>query len=198
MRIRDFDATRSVDLMTAEKTGLAYRPPAQRVAFTFRHLLSQVQIIGRIDPALAASGVSATIRSVKLYGMPGTGECAVQPGENGTWSLGEATDADNPFARDTVSRELTPAGISVFADDPLLFPQQVGDGFVLEIEYEYAGNGTSGTFAKSINLAGAGIGTWEAGCSYRYTFTVGSEYILFEKPEVIPWSSASGGNITVE
>ena len=37
LRIRDFDATRSVDLMTAEKTGLAYRPPAQRVAFTFRH-----------------------------------------------------------------------------------------------------------------------------------------------------------------
>ena len=134
LRIRDFDATRSVDLMTAEKTGLAYRPPAQRVAFTFRHLLSQIQIIGRIDPALAASGVSATIRSVKLYGMPGTGECAVQPEGNGTWSLGEATDADNPFARDTVSRELTPAGISVFADDPLLFPQQVGDGFVLEIE----------------------------------------------------------------
>lgn len=74
----------------------------------------------------------------------------------------------------------------------------MGDGFVLEIEYEYAGNGTSGTFAKSISLAGAGIGTWETGCSYRYTFTVGSEYILFEKPEVIPWSSASGGNITVE
>ena len=124
--------------MTAEKTGLAYRPPAQRVAFTFRHLLSQIQIIGRIDPALAASGVSATIRSVKLYGMPGTGECAVQPEGNGTWSLGEATDADNPFARDPVSRELTPAGISVFADDLLLFPQQVGDGFVLEIESQRA------------------------------------------------------------
>lgn len=87
--------------------------------------------------------------------MPGTGECAVQPEGNGTWSLGEATDADNPFARDPVSRELTPAGISVFADDLLLFPQQVGDGFVLEIEYEYAGTGTSGTFAKSISLAGA-------------------------------------------
>lgn len=81
LRIRDFDATRSVDLMTAEKTGLAYRPPAQRVAFTFRHLLSQIQIIGRIDPALAASGVSATIRSVKLYGMPGTGSAPYSPKE---------------------------------------------------------------------------------------------------------------------
>ena len=183
--------------MTAEKTGLAYRPPAQRVAFTFRHLLSQIQIIGRIDPALAASGVSATIRSVKLYGMPGTGECAVQPEGNGTWSLGEATDADNPFARDTclsgtdARRNLRLRGRSAAVPPAGGRRLRAGD------EYEYAGNGTSGTFAKSINLAGAGIGTWEAGCSYRYTFTVGNEYILFEKPEVIPWSSASGGNITV-
>ncbi|MFQ8827852.1 MAG: fimbrillin family protein [Alistipes sp.] len=133
-----FRRTRSVDLMTAEKTGLAYQPPAQRVAFTFRHLLSQIQIIGRIDPALAASEFR------RRYARSSSTACR----ERGVRRAARRKRHMEPrggdgcrqsFARDPVSRELTPAGISVFADDLLLFPQQVGDGFVLEIEYEYAG-----------------------------------------------------------
>lgn len=196
LNIKDFDAKRSVDLMTAEKTGFGYAPPARPVSFTFRHLLSQVQVMGRIDPVLAASGMSATLRSVKLYGMPATGNCAVQPGRYGTWELGAATDASAPFAGNSDAKALTGDGLPVFGDDLLLFPQPVGEGFTLEIEYEYGGETVSKT--KSINLVDAGIDAWEPGCSYRYIFTVGSEYILFEKPEVVPWSSASGGNFTVE
>lgn len=200
LRITDFDATQGTDLMAAEKTGFAYQPPAQPVAFTFRHLLSQVRIVGRIDPALDASGgVSARITSAKLYGMPATGSCSVPPGGNGTWEFGAATDADgNPFAVNTVPQELTASGTPVFAGDLLLFPQPVGKGFTLEIEYEYTEGNTTDALSKSISLADAGIDAWEAGRSYRYTFTLGSEYILFERPEVVPWSSASGGSITVE
>ena len=180
--------------MAAEKTGFDYQPPAQPVSFTFRHLLSQVHVMGRIDPVLVASGMSATLHSVKLYGMPATGNCTVQPEGYGTWELGAATDASAPFAGNNDTKALTGDGIPVFGDDLLLFPQPVGEVFTLEIEYEYDGE----IVTKSINLIDAGIEAWKPGCSYRYIFTVGSEYILFEKPEVVPWSSASGGSFTVE
>ena len=202
LKITGFNATESADLMTAEKTDFAYEPPAQPVAFTFRHLLAQVQFMGRIDPALDASGVSAHILSVRLYGMPGTGDCTVRPGESDTWTFGEATDVDAPFASGDFGngdKELTTESISVFENDLLLFPQTVGGGFKLEINYEYTDeNNSSNTFTKSVSLADAGLTAWEAGRSYRYTFTVGSEYILFDKPEVVPWNTASGGSITVE
>ena len=78
-------------------------------------------------------------------------------------------------------------------------PQSVGEAFTLEIRYRYTEAGsTSDILTKSVNLAEAGLAAWAAGGSYRYTFTIGGEYILFERPEVVPWISASGGSITVE
>lgn len=200
MEITDFDATQSADLMAAEETDLRYTPPARPVTFVFRHLLAQVRIEGRVDPALAASGrVSAEIVSVKLFGMPKGGSCTVWPGEDGVWTPGEPTTADAPFAENTAGLKLTASGQSVFTDDLLLLPQSVGEAFTLEIRYRYTEAGsTSDILTKSVNLAEAGLAAWAAGGSYRYTFTIGGEYILFERPEVVPWTSASGGSITVE
>ncbi|MCD7795624.1 MAG: fimbrillin family protein, partial [Alistipes sp.] len=136
--IAEFDATQSVDLMTAENTGISYTPPAQPVAFTFRHLLSQVQIVGRLDPALAASKIEVRIISAKLYGMSAKGSCMVRPGDDGTWTEVEATTAVAPFAERNEELMLTDSGEPVFGNGGmLLVPQTVGDDFILEVKYGY-------------------------------------------------------------
>ena len=49
MTVTDFDTRRAEDLMVAEKVALAYAGSPSPVVFTFRHLLSKVEIVGRID-----------------------------------------------------------------------------------------------------------------------------------------------------
>lgn len=195
--ITNFDTRNAVDLMTAEHTGIFYTGNPSPVIFTLRHLLSKVEIIGRIDPALTASGVSVRIVSATLYGMPATGDCTINPGTYGTWGFGTPTTATTPFCS-VEEKALSEAGVSLFGET-LLFPQTVSDAFRLDIVYEYNdANYTENRFTKSICLADAGLNEWKPTTGYRYTFTIGNEYILFEKPEVLPWRSASGGIITVE
>lgn len=195
--VTNFDTRNAVDLMTAEHAGILYTGNPSPVIFTFRHLLSQVEIIGRIDPALTAAGVSVRLVSASFHGMPATGSCTISPGTFGTWNLGPATTAASPF----VSSEelaLSETGTSVF-NEMLTFPQPVSDVLQLDLVYEYTdANYTVNRFSKSIRLADAGITEWQPSTGYRYTFTIGNEYILFEKPDVLPWRSASGGIITVE
>ena len=65
----------------------------------------------------------------------------------------------------------------------------------LIIEYEYKGiDGTRQT--KELSLPDS-VTKWEAGKSYRYTFTIVGDYILFSTPEVNAWSESSGGIIIV-
>lgn len=197
MVVTNFDTRNAVDLMTAEYAGLLYTGNPSPVIFTFRHLLSQVEIIGRIDPALTAAGVSVRLVSASFHGMPATGSCTISPGTFGTWNLGPATTATSPF----VSAEglaLSETGTSIY-NEMLTFPQPVSDALQLDLVYEYTdANYTVNRFSKSIRLADAGITEWQPSTGYRYTFTIGNEYILFEKPDVLPWRSASGGIITVE
>ena len=119
------------------------------------------------------------------------------PGGYGTWSLGGATTASEPFAS-AGDVALVTAGQSVFGE-LLPFPQQVRGDIVLEIVYECTeAGGEPRSFSKTIALADAGVNQWEPSMSYRYTFVAGGDYILFGKPEVSPWRSASGGIVTVE
>lgn len=197
MEVTDFDARNAEDLMAAEKVALAYAGSPSPVVFTFRHLLSKVEIVGRIDPALDAAGVSCRIVSATLYGLPATGSGTVAPGGYGTWSLGGATTASEPFAS-AGDVALVTAGQSVFGE-LLLFPQAVSGDIVLEIVYECTeAGGMPRSFSKTVALADAGVNLWEPSMSYRYIFVASGDYILFEKPEVSPWRSASGGIVTVE
>lgn len=195
--ITEFDARNAVDLMTAEQTGFVYPGSSYSVVFDFRHLLSKVEIVGRIDPALEEAGVSARIISATLYGMAATGSNTVDAGGYGRWTLGPATTSRSPFStRDTVDLSLT--GVTLFGE-MLPLPQTITQEFILEIEYEYTdAHYTQNRFSKTFRLADAGLTQWEPAKGYRYTFTVGSDYILFDKPEVVPWKSASGGIVTVE
>ncbi len=195
--ITGFDARNAVDLMTAEQTGFVYPGSSYSVVFDFRHLLSKVEIVGRIDPALEEAGVSARIISATLYGMAATGSNTIDAGGYGSWTFSETSTSGNPFSTcGTIA--LSSTGVTLFGE-MLPFPQTITQEFVLEIEYEYIdAHYTQNRFSKTFLLADAGLTQWEPAKGYRYTFTVGNDYILFEKPEVIPWKSASGGIVTVE
>ncbi len=195
--VTGFDARGAVDLMAAERTNLSYAGSPSPVTFTFRHLLTRVEFVGRIDPALAESGVSARIVSASLYGMPATGSVTIEPGSDGVWSFDGNTSADAPFCSGG-AQTLSVDGVSLFGE-LLPFAQPVGNGWTLTLEYEYTdANYSQNRFTKSIRLADAGVTEWAPGTGYRYSFTVGRDYILFNEPEVVPWRTASGGIITVE
>lgn len=192
-----FDARNATDLMAAEQTNLTYSGNPSPVLFTFRHLLSKVEIVGRIDPALATAGVSGQIVDAKLYGMAATGDCTIDIGTYGRWELSPISTAATPFQ--------AAANIPLFMDGSSLFgemlsiPQAVNDNFILEVTYEYTDPYQATTRnTKTIRLSTAGVSAWEPSMSYRYTFTLGNDYILFAKPEVSPWRTASGGIITIE
>lgn len=195
--VRDFDARNSEDLMVAEQTGLRYAGNPAPVVFSFQHLLSKVEFVGRIDPSLTGAGLSARLLSAELYGMPATGSCTIDAGTDGTWIFGENTTGESPFCA-VGTKELSFEGVSIFGE-LLLFPQAVGQEWILELEYEYVdADYSQNRFTKIVRLADAGVSEWKPGLGYRYSFSVGRDYILFDKPEVVPWKSASGGIITVE
>ena len=129
--------------------------------------------------------------------MVATGSNTVDAGGYGRWTLGQATTSGSPFSTcGTVDLSLT--GVTLFGE-MLPLPQTITQEFILEIEYEYTdAHYTQNRFSKTFRLADAGLTQWEPAKGYRYTFTVGSDYILFDKPEVVPWKSASGGIVTVE
>ncbi len=195
--VRDFDARNALDLMAAEQTGIVYGGNPSPVVFTFRHMLSKVEIVGRIDPLLEAAGGSARIVSATFYGIPATGSCTVNGGGYGTWTVGDATTSDAPFCSSS-EKNLTTAGESLFGE-LLPIPQTLSNAVILEIEYEYGdANYTQNRFSKSIRLTDAGVTEWKPATGYRYSFTIGNDYILFDTPQVVPWRSASGGIVTIE
>lgn len=197
MTVTDFDTRRAEDLMVAEKVALAYAGSPSPVVFTFRHLLSKVEIVGRIDPALEAAGVSCRIVSASLYGLPATGSGTVAPGGYGTWSLGGATTGLRTvrFGGGCGARYGGTVRVRRVAAFSAASPWGHRAGDRLRV---YRGWGEPRSFSKTIALADAGVNQWEPSMSYRYTFVVGGDYILFGKPEVSPWRSASGGIVTVE
>lgn len=195
--VSGFDARNATDLMAAEQTNLTYSGNPSPVLFTFRHLLSKVEIVGRIDPALATAGVSGQIVDAKLYGMAATGDCTIDIGTYGRWELSPISTAATPFQA-AASIPISMDGNSLFGE-MLPVPQAVNDNFILEVTYEYTDPYQATTrYTKTISLSTAGVSAWEPSMSYRYTFTLGNDYILFEKPEVSPWRTASGGIITIE
>lgn len=197
MTVSDFDASKAVDLMAAEQPDLAYSGNPSPVTFNFRHLLSKVEIIGQIDPALVNAGISGKIVAAKLYGLPATGTCTIDIGSYGSWEMGSATTSDAPFCT-TTEGSLSTTGTSLFGE-MLPIPQTISNDCVLELVYQYTDTNLAQTqYTKTIHLINAGVSAWEPSMSYRYTFTLGNDYILFDTPEVSPWRSASGGIITIE
>ena len=180
LTITNFDSTSGHDLMTASRIGMSGDNP-QPVALTFKHELALVSFVGQSE------GSNAQIISISFSGVKHIGNFNAS-------SSPEWTVDQKEYEYKETSFELPSVPTDIFGEI-MVIPQSLNAGYKLTIEYEY--KGIEGTWQrKELSLPGS-VTNWEAGKSYRYTFTIVGDYILFSTPEVNAWSESSGGIIIV-
>lgn len=216
--IENFDASATgeaaVDLMLASASRTTSDPISEGetvpVPFSFSHLLTSIEFVGKIDEASAGiEGFSARLVSAKLYGMAKKGDFSVDKNNilsiiggdksavSDAWILDLVTTEDSPFASVSFENDglMTTEGKSVFGEI-LFFPCLVQQGFIIEISYSVNGVVKG---PERIDLTSIPLQEWQAGMRYRYTFSVSdTDRILFDVPTVRPWDDATGGIVIVE
>lgn len=179
LTVSDFDCSGTgddaVDLMAAARTDMSGNAP-EKVAFTFRHLLTKVNIVATVENG------NATVTSVSLSGVTMKGTL-----RGTTWSETSTGDFSNPSASIPLSVNETS-----LLGDMLLIPQSVGD-FRLTVNYTL--DGEEKTYQG--NLSTASVTQWEAGNSYKYKLAIKGDNIIFTV-NVSKWKTSTGGIITVE
>lgn len=208
LSILDYDVKHSgMDVMVAESKGIIY-PEGSRpspVALAFKHLLTRIEFIGKIDDATAANlpGFKATIISARLYGLYQEGHFPEKHGEDDladiSWGFvsGTQTTSDNPFINIS-GIEMETSGTSLFGGEFFVFPSKSLTEYVLHIEWRAGLDGTMRTESQDIILSSASR-TWDAGKKYTYTFNISdTDHILFDTPTVQEWDDAAGGIIIVD
>lgn len=183
IEIKGFDATAGHDLMTATAKGIRYDEVSaiQPVSLTFEHLLARVNIVGMVT-----GGGQMHVQEIDFTGMKETGDY----GADGWTGLQEG----GGFSKTGFTLN-SAAGTDIFGD-MLMIPQAV-EGFGVSITYTK--NEETEEQQVSYPLPAGEVVEWEAGRSYRYTFTVDvAGNIIFMKPVVTEWNTATGGIVTVE
>lgn len=187
--ITGFDSSQGTDLMTEHKP-VVYaendKNPPGAVVFSFDHLLARVSIVG------VSEGSSATITSIKLTNVKHIGNYDSSSSQK--WELINETTVFEGKESLFGGKEsfVLPAYPTDIFGSLLLIPQ-AASGIRLTIAYQYPGIDNS---QKEATLT-LPTTTWEAGKSYRYTFTLSGDYILFDAPQVNEWNEASGGVIII-
>lgn len=177
--IANYNATANYDLMTASRT-VSYRGTASPVQLQFDHLLSRVSIAGR------AENGNVTINSITLTGVSESGSYDSASG----WS---GLAAGNGFTASNIQLNGTTADV---IGNKLMIPQPVGG---MEVSVNYKPDGASASLSATYELPVTEfVSSWEPGRSYRYTFVVYGNRIIFDKPTVTAWDDATGGIIVVE
>ena len=181
--ITDFDATQGRDLMAAMTEGISYAEVSkiQPVALNFKHLLARVNIVG-----VVTGGGRLNVKKITFSGMLKEGNYS-----NGKWEIG---GSEGVVAKENIILN-SAAGTDIFGD-MLMIPQPVKD---FEMSITYTLNDETEEQQVSYSLPVGEVAEWEAGRSYRYTFTVDvAGNIIFMKPVVTDWNTATGGIVTVE
>lgn len=183
IEIKGFDATAGHDLMAATASGISYAEVSaiQPVSLTFKHLLARVNIVGMVT-----GGGQMHVQEIAFTGMA----------EQGNYEAGGWKDLqDGTGFTDTEFTLNSAAGTDIFGD-LLMIPQPVEE---FEVSITYTENEEMEVRTVTYPLPAGEVGEWEAGKSYRYTFTVDvAGNIIFMKPVVTDWNTATGGIVTVE
>lgn len=185
IEIEGFDATKGHDLMAATASDISYAEVSkiQPVALNFKHLLARVNIVG-----VVTGGGRLNVKKITFSGMPKEGNYS-----NGKWEIG---GSEGVVAKEDITLN-SAAGTDIFGD-MLMIPQAVAG---LEISMTYTENDKTEAQTQTVTypLPAGEVAEWEAGRSYRYTFTVDvAGNIIFMKPVVTEWNTATGGIVTVE
>lgn len=227
LKIENFNATQHVDLLYDVATRDYDTEGSAAVPFNFRHLLSKVTFVGKAEGALTDENndIGVVLLSAKLCGIPTTGSWSSTTISDalpaGKWECGniETVTKDNynnyPFTEfngGENGKELTSTGIDLFnadssdggsADDEIiLFPQFSLDNIYFEITFHYTGNNVNtDNRTQYVHLGSVlnGPKSWDAGKSYKYTFTIGrNDYIFFAAPTVEPWEEINIGDSALD
>lgn len=142
-------------------------------------MLSKVSIIGKVQ------GGSATVTSAMLTDLIVVGNY------NKSWSNSNTSNTSVSNDSDT---ELSALGANVFGKDMLLVPQSTN---AVKFSIEYNTDTETGK-TETFSLSFSEIPNWEPGKSYRYTFTIIGDYIVFDDPTVRGWNDAVGGNVVID
>ena len=178
-----FDCSKGHDLMTAAENISTPKP----IVFGFTHRLAKVTINIK-----AATGVTAAIKSAKLYGMNYKGDFSYSlVNQNMSWNnTSSASSTDTPF---TYQKGETVSGngqVAVF-NELLLLPQQI-NGATLAVTL----NRGQGEEILTVTLPQT---TWEENNAYVYTSTVEQTGITFTDFTVQEWNySYSGGSVNIQ
>lgn len=182
IEINGFDATKGHDLMAATASDISYAEVSkiQPVALNFKHLLARVNIVG-----VVTGGGRLNVKEIIFSGMLKEGDY-----RNGKWETG----TKGVIAKENITLN-SAAGTDIFGD-MLMIPQPVKE---FEISITYTQNEETEVRTVTYPLPVGEVAKWEAGRSYRYTFTVDvAGNIIFMKPVVTEWNTATGGIVTVE
>lgn len=187
--IKGFDATATgedaVDLMLATAKDITHADidNIAPVGLKFEHLLARVNVLGAV-----MGGGQMHVEEITLSGIPKEGDY-----EKGLWTTSESTGV---ISGGEMLLNLT-TGTDIFGD-LLMIPQSVGI-FTVELKYWENDETDDNLKTASFALPTGEVTEWEAGKSYRYTFTKDvAGNIVFMKPVVTEWNTATGGIITVE
>lgn len=200
------DAREPVDLMIAVDRNLSYNPddPAGRgpVNLDFKHLLAQVKFVAVKDPAMnGIPGFEPVVHSAALTGLPRYADFSSEKFDpSSTASIIDCWNLNKDGHYEVKTDKSSTAnnnGVSIFAQEIMVYPQRIGNTITFSVTYSTDGNEENAkTQTVSLNTLSM---FWEAGRHYTYTFTItNSDYILFSPPTVTPWDDASGGIIVVE
>lgn len=205
IKVKNFDCSKTgddaVDLMIAARQNMN-GSSSQIVNLKFKHLLSKLQFILKADRATQDIVGDINLTNAKLYGLYseasyyGSFISTDDENINGSWSVeGNIGTNEKPNYSHQSKTQVTVDGINLFSDELLVIPGFLNDNVILEISYTIGSVSTT----KYFNLGFTQVAEWEAGKSYRYSMTIIDEdHILFDKPSVNPWTSATGGIIIVE
>ncbi len=199
---------KGIDLLADAATRQCIGGSMDVVNFRFKHLLTQLNFVPRVNPAVTQKVI---IESASVYGIPSTGTwTGFNADGSAKWTVstgsGDMTTLNNPLGAVSTEMTVTPGDTNnktLFTNvNPLLcIPQAIPHDAVFRVTYHYEDSPERhNTSVYRLQLASTTLTNgWEAGKTYRYTFEIGSnDFILFSKPEVVPWDDKGGSNIIIQ
>lgn len=185
--------TDAIDLMTASATNKSYTvgETPQPVPLNFNHLLSRIDFVGK------SIGGSATVHSVTLSGITINANCNTSYSQEGTitstWSDYQSGNITSTIEGGVELEELSTKSV---VGDIMIIPQTLTENAKVTITYS---TDTEENKSTEFSLNIENFNTWEAGKAYKYSFEVtGGGYIIFNKPSVNNWNTATGGNVIID
>ena len=197
-----------VDL-TSQKTNTTNSASTKDdVAFTFSHILSQVNIMMGVSSELKADNTNnpVAVQSVSLNNVLIKGTYSYS---SNAWTWGSRATTHNFTASQTNSVVFASDALTATADSVpglvkmLLIPGEVNT-YSITVNYTIGTGNTPESFTKTIDLSdfkntsNASLASWANGFNYNYVLIIGPKPIEFDLTSVSTWGDGGTYTYTIE